>query len=76
MFIINKIYNIDKIVDKHDEFIEIYKLTFKDFNDKSFRSDSKNLNELYNENKFDKMNELFDKDQFTNWDGNSNKPDF
>jgi len=66
MFIINKIYNIDKIVDKHDEFIEIYKLTFKDFNDKSFRSDSKNLNELYNENKFDKMNELFDKDQFTN----------
>jgi len=62
----DEIYEIDKIVDKHDEFIEMYKLTFKDFNNKLFRSGSKNLNELYNENKFDKINGSFDEDQFTN----------
>ena len=72
----DEIYEIDKIVDKHDEFIEMYKLTFKDFNNKLFRSGSKNLNELYNENKFDKINGSFDEDQFTDWDNNPNKPDF
>jgi len=66
MFIINKIYNIDKIVDKYDEFIEMYKLTFKDFNNKLFRSGSTSLDESFISSKFDKINGSFDENQFDN----------
>ena len=64
---IDQIYDIDKIVDKHDEFIEMYKLTFKDFNNKLFRSGSTSLDESFISSKFDKINGSFDENQFDNW---------